>query len=475
MASHTGQSAVFSGALAVADCVCATGAIFLAARMTLPAEAAEGYFAYASARAGYLAAFILIWPLTASRHGLFISRRRDHLPALAWDIARAVAVTLIFTGFVMAFFSGLGVERAFLAWFGGAALTAITVYRVAVQVALWSLRTRGFNRRFVLLIGANPRTRHLAGILMQNPQFGYEVVGLLEDEPERCRMLETFGLPYLGKFDGLEQVLTRHVVDEVYIGLPVRSRYETIQSMAHLCEGVGVGVRMIADLFPLRLATSRFLKLEDMPILSLSTIPENQSLLITQRITDIMVSAALLLIFSPVFLITAIAIKLDSRGPVFFAQERVGQNQRRFQMLKFRSMIVNAEELRRKVEELNEKDGPIFKARNDPRITRVGRFIRKYSIDELPQLWNVLHGEMSLVGPRPPLPHEVAQYSWNQRRRLSVKPGMTGLSQVKGRSDLSFKETVDLDLTYIDQWSLLLVFRILLMTIPAVIRGRGAV
>ncbi|MCC6144264.1 MAG: sugar transferase, partial [Candidatus Hydrogenedentes bacterium] len=140
-----------------------------------------------------------------------------------------------------------------------------------------------------------------------------------------------------------------------------------------------------------------------------------------------------------------------------------------------RSMVANAEELRRKVEALNEKEGPIFKARNDPRMTRVGRFIRKYSIDELPQLWNVLRGEMSLVGPRPPLPHEVAQYSWNQRRRLSVKPGMTGLSQVKGLSELTFKETVDLDLTYIDQWSIFLVFRILLMTIPAVIRGRGAV
>jgi lipopolysaccharide/colanic/teichoic acid biosynthesis glycosyltransferase len=131
--------------------------------------------------------------------------------------------------------------------------------------------------------------------------------------------------------------------------------------------------------------------------------------------------------------------------------------------------------LRGEVEKLNEADGPIFKARNDPRMTRVGRFIRKYSIDELPQLINVLKGEMSLVGPRPPLPKEVAQYSWNQRRRQSVKPGMTGLSQVRGRSDLSFRETVDLDLAYIDQWSLWLVIRILFLTIPAVVRGRGAI
>jgi lipopolysaccharide/colanic/teichoic acid biosynthesis glycosyltransferase len=159
---------------------------------------------------------------------------------------------------------------------------------------------------------------------------------------------------------------------------------------------------------------------------------------------------------------------------VFFKQERVGLNRRRFRMIKFRSMVTNAEELRAKLEKFNEVQGAMFKMAQDPRVTRVGRIIRKYSIDELPQLINVLSGEMSLVGPRPALPQEVSQYSWNQRRRLSVKPGLTGLSQVSGRSSLSFKETVDLDLYYIDQWSIALVFKILLNTIPAVLKGRGA-
>jgi len=242
-----------------------------------------------------------------------------------------------------------------------------------------------------------------------------------------------------------------------------------------LCEGMGVGVRLIADLFPLRLATSRVMKIEDIPILALSTVPENQPQLILQRVTDIVVSATALLLLSPVFLMTAIAIKLETRGPVFFRQERVGLNRRRFKMAKFRSMVADAEARRKEVEALNEADGPIFKAANDPRLTCVGRFIRKYSIDELPQLFNVLMGHMSLVGPRPPLPHEVALYSWRERRRLSVKPGMTGLSQVSGRSDLSFDDTVDLDLYYIDRWSIGLVFRILVMTVPAVLKGRGAV
>ena len=179
-------------------------------------------------------------------------------------------------------------------------------------------------------------------------------------------------------------------------------------------------------------------------------------------------------ILLPLFLITALLIKLESRGPVFFYQERVGINQRRFKMYKFRSMVQDAEAQRESLEELNEKEGPIFKVSHDPRVTRIGRFIRKYSIDELPQIFNVLKGDMSLVGPRPPLPSEVEKYSWSQRRRLSVKPGMTGLSQVSGRSKLSFTDTVDLDLYYIDQWSLALVFRILLLTIPAVLKGRGA-
>ena len=287
-------------------------------------------------------------------------------------------------------------------------------------------------------------------------------------------MIEEFNLPYLGKFDSLEQVLTRHVVDEVYICLPVRSRYETIQNMAYLCEDSGVSVRMIADLFPLRLATSRFHKIDTIPILALSTVPENQAQLLLQRVTDVVIALAAVLALSPVFILTAIAIKIDTPGPIFFAQERVGLNRRKFKMIKFRSMVVDAEARRQEVQQLNDVDGPIFKAKADPRVTRVGRFIRKYSIDELPQLFNVLIGHMSLVGPRPALAKEVNQYSWTQHRRLSVKPGMTGLSQIRGRSDLSFKESLDFDLTYIDQWSLGLVFRILLSTIPAVLKGRGA-
>ncbi|MCC6144708.1 MAG: hypothetical protein IT368_12955, partial [Candidatus Hydrogenedentes bacterium] len=305
MASHTSHSAAYSGLVAVADCTCVMASTALAAYATLPAGV--DLFPYFAMHIGYFMVFILLWPVIASRHNLFVSRRRDYLGTLFFDTLQSVTITIVFTSFLIAFFTQLGMERAFVAWLGISTFLSIGGFRLILQLLLWSLRVRGFNKRFVLLIGANPRTRHLASIISGNPQYGYEIVGILEDEPDRTRMLEEFHLPNLGKFDALEQVLTRHVVDEVYIGLPVRSRYETIQSMAHLCEGAGVGVRMIADLFPLRLATSRFLKLQDLPILSLTTIPENQALIITQRVTDILVSVILLLKVSPRCIITAIA------------------------------------------------------------------------------------------------------------------------------------------------------------------------
>jgi len=461
--------------LAVFDTVCLLLAYVTGHGIaTIISGTTSGLFEGLDARLAYCISFVVAWPVTATNHRLYISRRRDDLLSVVFDITKSTALALIFAGFVVSFYLPQNADPVFLSCFGVAVVVFISAFRVLLQLALWAARSRGHNERQVLIIGINQRTKELVRAIMTHPHYGYRLVGVLEDEPGRCRMIEEFSLPYLGKFDALDQVILRHVVDEVYICLPVRSRYETIQNMAYMCEDVGVSVRMIADLFPLRLATSRFHKLDSIPILALSTVPENQPQLIMQRATDIIVSLLFLIVLSPVFFAVILAIKIDTPGPIFFAQERIGLNRRKFKMLKFRSMVVDAEARRREVESLNVVEGPMFKAKNDPRITRVGRFIRKYSIDEFPQLINVLIGQMSLVGPRPALPNEVNQYSWGQRRRLSVKPGMTGLSQVSGRSDLSFKDTVDLDLYYIDQWSLALVFRILVMTIPAVIKGRGA-
>ena len=468
------HSAILVALLVLLDAASTVVAVGIATYWISPGAAFEELAEEFAARAPYLISFLIVWPLAAANHRLFISRRRDDLLSLVFDVTKCVALALIFTGFAVVFYTPRGAEPIFLSHFGLSALALIALYRVLLQVLLWHMRRRGFNERMVVIIGANQRTKHLAQIIIDNPHYGYRIVGVMDDDAERCHVLDEYDVPNLGRFQDLESVLKERVVDEVYICLPVRSRYETIQEIAHLCEDVDVSVRMVADLFPLRLATSRFHTLEDIPILALSTVPENQPQLILQRATDVLAASVLLLLLSPLFLITALAIKLESRGPVFFGQVRIGLNQRRFKMYKFRSMVANAEDMRKAVEALNEAEGPIFKASSDPRITRVGRVLRKFSIDELPQLFNVLKGNMSLVGPRPPLPQEVQQYSWQQRRRLSVKPGMTGLSQVSGRSELSFDDTVYLDLYYIDQWSLALVFRILLLTVPAVLKGRGA-
>jgi exopolysaccharide biosynthesis polyprenyl glycosylphosphotransferase len=211
------------------------------------------------------------------------------------------------------------------------------------------------------------------------------------------------------------------------------------------------------------------------PLLSFSTTPTNEFLMFVRRILDVVLASIMLVIAGPLFMLpAAILIKLTSPGPVLFKQKRCGLNGRQFVMYKFRSMVNNAEQLRVELEGLNEMDGPVFKSSSDPRITTVGKIIRRRSIDELPQLFNVLRGDMSLVGPRPPLPAEVARYERWQRRRLSMKPGITCLWQISGRNEVSFEDWMKLDLTYIDNWSLLLDLKILLKTVPVVLLGRGA-
>jgi exopolysaccharide biosynthesis polyprenyl glycosylphosphotransferase len=211
------------------------------------------------------------------------------------------------------------------------------------------------------------------------------------------------------------------------------------------------------------------------PLLSFSTTPTNEALMFIRRLLDIALASAILLSFGPLFMIpAAILIKLTSPGPILFKQLRCGLNGRQFVMYKFRSMIDNAEQLRVELETLNEMDGPVFKSSRDPRITFIGKILRRFSVDELPQVFNVLRGDMSLVGPRPPLPQEVARYERWHRRRLSMKPGMTCLWQISGRNEVSFEDWMKLDLTYIDNWSLLLDLKILLKTVPVVLMGRGA-
>jgi exopolysaccharide biosynthesis polyprenyl glycosylphosphotransferase len=273
----------------------------------------------------------------------------------------------------------------------------------------------------------------------------------------------------------LESVLAQEPVDEVFITLS-RDKYgHLVETIARLCAEQGILVRIQTAPFELRSARWHVEELDGMPIVTIWSGPTDSWPLLAKRLMDMCGSAVLLLAMIPLFMLVAVLIKLDSAGPVFFRQERLGLNKRRFRLFKFRTMVEGAEKQQQQLEHLNEADGPVFKIKDDPRITRIGKFLRRSSIDELPQLVNVLKGEISLVGPRPMAVRDADRIDtqWH-KRRFSVKPGVTCLWQVNGRSNASFDDWVRMDLEYIDKWSLTLDMKILLKTIPVVLRGRGA-
>ena len=304
------------------------------------------------------------------------------------------------------------------------------------------------------------------------------VIGNDESAAGFARMMENhteWGLTPIGVFTEEEApaVLERGGIDDM-IFVVDRQRLDSCEEVFLLCEEQGVTVRVVLKLFPHSIARMGFHELDGYPLLTFSPTPSNEFLLFVRRLLDIAVSLALLVPASIVIVVAAAAIKLTSPGPVLFRQRRSGLHGRLFTMYKLRSMIDDAEQRRVELEAINEMDGPVFKLSRDPRITRVGRILRRFSIDEFPQLYNVLRGEMSLVGPRPPLPGEVERYERWQRRRLSMKPGITCLWQISGRNQVGFDEWMRLDLNYIDNWSLLLDLKILLRTIPVVLLGKGA-
>lgn len=422
----------------------------------------------------YGAIVLLVWCGASLDQQLSISSRNVGLSAYLQNAMRALFDGLIVSAVAMALFSPSGLQSSFLMWFGVSSFVLLIAWRGAARLAVWFARERGYNLKRSVVIGSNDRARQLLAVMQSTRKHGHSPVGLIEDDPERAEPLATANLPWLGPTSELDQILENESVNEVYICLPIRSSYEKVMTIVEICEQHAVEVHMAADLFPLRIATNRLMYVQDIPLLSLSAVPEQQARLALKRALDLFVSSILLVVLAPLYIAIALGIKMGSRGPVLFSQERVGQNQRRFNMYKFRSMVANAETLRKDLEAQNEADGPVFKIREDPRITKIGRLLRRSSLDELPQLLNVFVGQMSLVGPRPPLASEVAQYSWNQRRRLSVKPGMTGLWQVSGRSDVNFEEWVEMDLAYIDSWSLVRDFIILLQTFRVVVQGKGA-
>ncbi len=324
------------------------------------------------------------------------------------------------------------------------------------------------------IIGGGRRARSVIHELRRESEWGIDVVGIL-DPRAREMPAEVDGVPVLGDIEEIHGLLARQVIDEVIVCLP-RSLLDEVEPIIEACDEQAICVKYLASVFEMRSGSTLSLdKLNTLPILSFDPVHYDEGKLIVKRLVDLGLTIPGLILLSPLFLLVALAIKLDSPGPVFFLQNRVGLNKRNFRMIKFRSMYEDAEARMAEIEHLNEAEGPIFKIAKDPRITRVGRVIRRTSIDELPQLFNVLLGDMSLVGPRPMSVRDVSQFSLSiQRRRFSVRPGLACLREVSGRSRLSFEKWLELDLKYIDEWSLWMDFKILILLVPSVIRGDGA-
>ncbi len=367
----------------------------------------------------------------------------------------------------------IDVSRAFVIVSFALTITLFVVEKLAIVYFFRHLRRKGFNYRHVLVVGTGPRAQALIKALDYNKDLGLSIIGLLDRERSKTGEL-VLGHPVIGTLDDLPRITREMVVDQVFFVVP-RSWLTEMERPILYLELLGIRVDYAIDYFNLAFANAKQSEFFGVPFLSVDTTPDNLFPLAIKRLMDVVLSAAAIVILSPLFAVTALVIKLNSPGPVFFVQKRTSMNGRVFDLFKFRTMHVDAEARLEGLKHLNEMKGPVFKLTNDPRITGVGSFLRKTSIDELPQLWNVLRGDMSLVGPRPPLPAEVEKYDTWQRRRISMRPGITCLWQVGGRNRITdFDEWARLDLKYIDNWSLWLDVRILLKTVLVVLFGIGA-
>jgi exopolysaccharide biosynthesis polyprenyl glycosylphosphotransferase len=412
----------------------------------------------------------LAWPLALRQLGLFASQRRRHLADVLARIALASGAGSIVAA-AAAFATAAPLSHAFPFVFGAAQFALLAPLRIGVLALLRRIRRGGRNYRNVLIVGSGPRARSVEADIERHPDWGLRIVGFVDDRQPAVDL--EFPDVEVYKPAELPDLFRRQVIDEVIVACP-RSMLAQLDPVVEICAVVGVPLTLLTDLFGEYLPPPRVTRFDTMAALTFAPVHHDRAKLAVKRALDLAGGGVGLVLSAPFLALAAAAIRWTSPGPAFFRQARCGLNGREFTMIKLRTMRIGSEQTRERLSHLNEMSGPVFKMRNDPRVTRVGRFLRRWSIDELPQLWNVLRGEMSLVGPRPSLPSEVRRYESFERRRLSMRPGITCLWQVRGRNEIGFADWVKLDLRYIDTWSLRRDLEILALTIPAVLRGKGA-
>ena len=418
---------------------------------------------------------LLVCYMALSFCGLYRSRRLSNKGMEILDVTKAMTISVVCFVLIGSAFSIRAVTLPFLACFWAISIAILSICRFFMRLVLARVRVHGRNLRYMLILGTNPRAIEFARRMSANPELGYRLLGFVDNEWPGMTAFRNSGYRLVSDYAGLAEYLRRNVVDEVAIYLPFGSFYRHSSEVASLCGQHGILMRFSSDIFGLKTARWRTEEFAGDHYIAAYSGAGEEWAFTAKRALDIAASAILLFLLSPMLIAVSVGIKLTSPGPVFFLQERIGVNKRRFRIYKFRTMVPNAEKLMAKLETKNEASGPVFKIKNDPRITPIGKWLRRSSIDELPQLLNVLKGDMSLVGPRP-LPvrdYEGFNEDW-QRRRFSVKPGITCLWQVNGRSGVSFEQWMLLDLQYMDEWSLWLDLKILAKTVPAVLKGEGA-
>ncbi len=469
---HRERSITLTAISILVDILIVVSSFFIAShlRSNLPMDGQ--LLSFAGSNGWFLLTFLFLLVGSNYLHGFYTFGRTMTRGEILTQTIQSTVIVLVCMTLIVFAFKVEHLSRLFVAIFGLTYAFSAIVAKIILKSVTGRLQSKGYNVSNVLVIGTGRQAKYLIDHISTQSDLGYKIIGCVD--VEKAMVGESVkGIPILGTVEQLDDLIVQNQVDEVFFAMPVHL-VDNVQELIWSCEEVGIRFSLMTDFIQPSIAMTSVRYFLGIPVLTFSTTPSAVGQLLIKTLFDRIMAAVGIIILFPVFFCISIAIKLSSRGPILFVQKRSGLNGRIFNFYKFRTMVENAEDLRSELEELNEMNGPVFKIANDPRVTTLGRFLRKTSLDELPQLFNVFTGDMSLVGPRPPIPKEVEKYERWQRRRLSMRPGITCIWQVSGRNEIDFDEWMKLDLKYIDNWSLKLDFVILLKTLPVVLTGRGA-
>ncbi len=418
-------------------------------------------------------AFLMAWAVVGYSSRFYRDLEMSNPIQLVLNLLNQLAIVLVIIYAGLYVFRRTDISRTYVLLVGVTDFVLLVVGRYVSYNGIAWMRQRLKRYHYFLIVGCGSRAREMATLIEESRGMGLRLVGFVDPNSEGSLLGDRFGRYEVFPPSRLEQVLQERIIDEVVFAVDMQELARLESLMAH-CANIGVKIRVQLEFLPEAYSRIYLENFRDVPLLSMSSAPESELLLFFKRVFDVVLGAFSLVLLAPALIAIAAAIRITSPGEVLFRQTRCGLGGRKFTLYKFRSMVNNAEQLRAELHHYNELDGPVFKISDDPRITPVGRLLRRFSLDELPQLWNIVRGDMSFVGPRPAIPEEVEKYEPWQRRRLRMRPGLTCIWVIEGRSNIKFHRWIQLDLAYIDNWSLWLDCKIFFRTIPIVISGKGA-